>query len=143
MIMSVRESPEALVESLAAALRKKDVAALSNCYAEDVVAFDLVVPLQRRGLAAVRKRAEEWFASFEGPIGYEIREPTIRAAGDLAFYSGLHHVDATRKDGGKVDMWIRVTAGLEKKDGAWRIVHEHVSTPFDMTTMKAALDARP
>lgn len=140
--MSARE-PRHAVDAIAAALRKKDAAALVALYSPDVVAFDLAPPLVRRGVAEIRQRAEQWFAQFEGEIGYELRDARLEVADDVAFYSGLHHIDARTKDGGAVDMWIRMSLGLVRRDGAWTILHEHVSVPFDMTTFKALLDAKP
>jgi hypothetical protein len=32
---------------------------------------------------------------------------------------------------------------LRKIDGQWKVVHEHVSVPFDMETGKAMLDLKP
>ena len=134
-----------LVERYAQAVRARDVKALVGFYVEDVVAFDVVSPLQRRGVQAVRRRAEEWFAQFEGPLGYEIRDLRLDVGEnqDIAFSSSLNGVDGRTKDGQEIKMWIRVTVGYRKLAGEWRIVHEHVSVPFDMKTMKAALDLKP
>lgn len=134
-----------LVERYAQAVRTRDVKALTGFYVKDVVAFDLVAPLQRRGVEAVRKRAEEWLAQFEGPVGYEVRDLKLDVGEnqDIAFSSSLNGVDGRTKDGREVKMWIRVTVGYRKLAGEWRIVHEHVSVPFDMKTMTAALDLKP
>jgi ketosteroid isomerase-like protein len=44
----------------------------------------------------------------------------------------------------KFDLWTRVTVGLRKVDGSWRITHEHTSTPFYMDgSFKAAVDLKP
>ncbi|MGH7804122.1 MAG: nuclear transport factor 2 family protein [Candidatus Binatia bacterium] len=49
-----------------------------------------------------------------------------------------------RTDGTKTDIWVRATVGFEKIDGAWMIVHEHVSVPFYMDgSFKAAVDLTP
>ena len=35
------------------------------------------IPLQYIGADALRKRAEEWLSSFQGPIDYEIQDVSI------------------------------------------------------------------
>jgi ketosteroid isomerase-like protein len=47
------------------------------------------------------------------------------------------------KDGTPIDMWMRYTEGLKYMNGQWRVVHEHISVPVDLTTGKAALDLKP
>jgi ketosteroid isomerase-like protein len=111
--------------------------------APDIVSFDVVNPLRYLGADSSRQRATEWLGSFEGPIGLEISDLVIAQSGDVAFAFGLNHVSATRSDGGKLDMWWRVTLCFRKNDGKWTITHEHNSVPFDMVTGKASLDLKP
>ena len=61
----------ALIEDRINAVRNKDVAAANAHTAAEVRMFDVVDPLQSSGSAALRKRAEEWFGSFDGPLGFE------------------------------------------------------------------------
>ena len=50
----------------------------------------------------------------------------VRAAGsDVAFVHGLARMGAV----GQLSMWLRVTLGLCKRDGAWQITCEHESVP--------------
>lgn len=111
--------------------------------APDILSFDVVNPLQNIGSEASRKRAEEWFSSFQGPIGYEIRDLSITAGDEVAFSHGLSHVSATRTDGGQLDMWWRTTVCCRKIDGEWIVTHEHNSVPFDVKSGKASLDLKP
>jgi ketosteroid isomerase-like protein len=46
-------------------------------------------------------------------------------------------------DGKAVDMWVRSTMGLQRRDGVWVITHEHNSVPFDAESGKASLDLAP
>jgi uncharacterized protein (TIGR02246 family) len=133
----------ALLDHRIAAVRAKDAAALTANHAPDVLSFDLIPPLRYRGLSALRQRAQEWFASFQGPLDYEISEVAIAAGEDVAFCHGLHRVSGTRADGQKIEMWWRATTGFRKADGRWVITHEHSSVPFDMTSGKASLDLKP
>jgi len=65
------------IESWAEALRTKDVDGLMSHYAPEIVVFDLAPPLQYKGAVAYRKNWEDWFPTFQGPIGYEIRDLNV------------------------------------------------------------------
>jgi hypothetical protein len=44
---------------------------------------------------------------------------------------------------GQFSMWLRVTFGLRKRDGARQITYEHESVPFCMDDLRAATDLEP
>ena len=132
-----------LIDDWVKALRARDIDALVSNYAPDVVSFDVVNPLQRKGVDAVRKRAEEWISSWQGPINSEIRELSITADEDVAFSHHLSRFSGTKKGGGEIDMWIRATLCFGKVDGKWMVTHEHVSVPFDPQSGQVFLDLEP
>jgi uncharacterized protein (TIGR02246 family) len=133
----------ALIDSLATAIRAKDVEALMSYYAPDVLAFDLLPPLQYRGADAIRQRVSAWFSSFQGSVGFEMRNLSITAGDDVAFCYSLNGVSGTSKGGAKVDMWWRATNCFRKVGGKWLVTHGHSSEPFDMESGKALLDLKP
>jgi ketosteroid isomerase-like protein len=45
----------------------------------------VVNPRQSAGSQAARKRLAEWFASFQSPIGYELRDLSITTGEEVAF----------------------------------------------------------
>lgn len=132
-----------LIDDREKAVRARDVDGSIANIATDVVSFDVVNPLQHLGSDALRKRAEEWFGSFDGPIGYETRNLSITAGDDVAFSHGLNHVSATRFAGGQLDMWWRTTVCYRKIDQKWTVTHEHNSVPFEVESGKASLDLKP
>lgn len=133
----------ALVEQTAEACRQKNAAELMKHYAPDVMAFDLLNPLRYSGVEPLAQRAQQWFDSFQGPIGYELRDLKVTASTSVAFCSSLNHVSGTKTDGQKIEMWWRATLGLQKLDGRWQVIHAHSSVPFNMETGKAALELEP
>jgi uncharacterized protein (TIGR02246 family) len=133
----------ALIEAQAEAIRAKDVDGSVSSYAPDVLLFDVVDPLRSTGSEAARKRLAEWFASFQDPIGYELRDLAITAADDVAFCHGLKRVRATTTAGQRLDMWWRATICYRKVDGAWQVTHEHASVPFDVASGRASLNLEP
>ena len=79
---------------------------------------------------------ETWFASFQGEIGYEVRDLHVTAGEEVAFSHSLNRLHGTTAEGKRTEMWFRETLCFRKIDGAWKIVHEHASMPFD-AEMKA------
>jgi uncharacterized protein (TIGR02246 family) len=134
----------ALIDDWAKALRVKDVNALMSAYAPDFLAFDLPPPLQVRGADEHRKGFEAWFPTFEGPIGFEMRELRVTTGADVAFSHSLNRITGKRTNGETTDVWVRATVGFRKVDGRWMVVHEHVSVPFYMDgSNRAAVDLKP
>lgn len=133
----------ALIEDRVKAVRARDINGLMSNHAPDILSFDVVNPLQYSGSDTVRERAQEWFALYQGPIGYEIRDLSITTGNEVAFCHYLYRVSGTRRDGGKVDMWVRATVCYRKIDGTWMITHEHDSVPFDPESGRASLDLKP
>ena len=134
----------ALMEGMAAACRARDLDALLRIYAPDVTAFDVLDPLRYNGSDSVKKRAAEWFASFDGPIGYNVSELCIATSNGTAFCHCLNQVKGTKKsDGQTLDMWWRSTVCCQVRSGRWLITHIHSSVPFDMETGLASLTLKP
>lgn len=132
-----------LMDDSANAVRTKDVDALMLNFAPDVLSFDVINPLQYIGMEEARKRAEAWFASFDGPIGYEVRDLSISAGDDVAFCHSLNQVNATKMDGGKLQMWWRATLCFRRIDGKWKVTHQHSSVPFNPESGRASIDLEP
>jgi uncharacterized protein (TIGR02246 family) len=133
-----------LIDGWAKALRTKDVDGVMSHYARDILLFDIAPPLQNKGADAYRKNWEEWFTTWQGPIGYEIRDLSITAGGGVAFSHSLNRIHGKRTNGEETDVWVRVTACLRRIEGKWLITHEHASVPFYMDgSYKAAVDLKP
>ncbi|WP_332766561.1 YybH family protein [Phenylobacterium sp.] len=143
--MTDAEQIRTLLQVRAAALHARDASAAVATLADEVVNYDLDPPLAHvGGPARARASLDQWFATWRTPIRNEPRDLQIAASGDLAFAFGLIHLAGTKIDGEEVDLWFRSTVCLRRVDGAWRIVHEHSSTPFYMDGgFKAAIDLKP
>lgn len=133
----------AQIEQRVKAVSDKNIDLLLSNYATDVLSFDVVNQLQYVGSTAIRKRLEEWFASFQGSIGYEIGDLKITVGETVAFSHFLFRVSGMLVEGGEVGMWVRATVCFSKIDGQWMITHEHDSVPFDTGNGKALPDIKP
>lgn len=131
-----------LLDDWANSLRSKDAGGITSHYAADLVLFDLAPPLKSNALD--EKALDEWLSSFQGSIGYEIRDLSITAGDDVAFCHSLNHLSGRKRGGEEVDVWVRSTLCLRKIDGKWIIAHSHESVPFYMDgSFKAAVDLKP
>jgi ketosteroid isomerase-like protein/putative intracellular protease/amidase len=131
------------VAGLAKAIQAKDIDVVMAFYAPDIVSFDLDPPLRYGGTANKRRAWQELFARYESPIGYEIGELSVAAAGDLAFVHGLNHVSGTLTTGRTANIWVRWTACFRRVDGAWLVEHDHVSVPADLEHGQAVANLTP
>ena len=135
-----------LVERRAAAMRAGDAERLVADYLPDAVAFTLAPPLKHTAPEVVDPEAlRAWFATFDSAVDFEVRDLEVTADGDLAFCHSLNRMSAVpRGQGEPFSLWYRSTVCLRRVDGAWRIAHEHDSTPFYMDgSFGAALDLTP
>jgi len=132
-----------LVEARVQAVRSRDLNAAIAHHAPDVVAFDVVNPLQYLGADTVRERTQAWFALYPEGIGYEVRDLYVAAGEEVAFCHHLYRVTGTTSAGAQVDMWVRATVCFQKSDGVWKVVHDHESVPFDPETGKASMELKP
>ena len=132
-----------LVDGFVKAIRAKEIKGVMSVFATDVISFDLGPPLQHGGGDEFTKRWHELFESYQGPIGYEVRDLSITTGDDVAFSHSLNRISGTMKNGQKTDRWLRWTAGYRKTNGKWLITHEQVSVPVNVPTGKAMLDLKP
>lgn len=133
-----------LIQGWLTAVRAKDVEALMPYYEPDILVYDLAPPLLQQGAAANQNNWQEWFASFRGPVGYEIHHLRISVGHDVAFSTSVNRISGMRTTGEQTDVWVRATVCYRKQDGQWLIAHEHASVPFYMDgSFKAAVDLTP
>ncbi|GGX58816.1 SgcJ/EcaC family oxidoreductase [Streptomyces fructofermentans] len=117
---------------LTAAARERDVDRMAACYAPDAEVFHPMGGLERSGVDAFRKAQEWWFATVSGPVHREALDLRVRVDESVAFSHALVRVRATLTTGEPLDSTVRVTTGYRAAGDRWRIVHQHLSVPFDI-----------
>jgi uncharacterized protein (TIGR02246 family) len=127
-----------LIEDWRDALCTRDLDRLTQHYAADVVFFDAVPPYQHRGAAAYRHAWERMFPYLPPRIGFELRDLHISVSGDLAVMHCLNRIINVDTKESATCGWVRVTVSYQRQQGAWRVIHEHDSVPFDPATSQAA-----
>jgi uncharacterized protein (TIGR02246 family) len=134
--------PTAEIKSLMDAWRKalasKDLDALLKHYDTEVRFFDAVPPHQHRGAEAYRRTWEQMMPFLPQSLGSDVRELEITAEGNVAFASCLQRLTNRATNEAATCGWVRVTLCFQRKEGTWRVVHEHVSVPFNPQNAQAA-----
>lgn len=131
-----------VIARFASALRNKNAAGVTAEQSDDYVYFSLAPPLVAN--TSSTRGLEIWFATWDGPLGYELKNIVVEESGGLALAHGLAHLSGAKTDGEKPDVWFRITFGFRKTARGWTIVHQHDSVPFYMDgNVRAAVDLRP
>ncbi|MGH6821901.1 MAG: YybH family protein [Methylocella sp.] len=116
-----------LIDDWSDAVCEGDIDRVVANRADDIVMFDVPEPLQEKGLEAYRNTWKLFFAhNPPGPERFRISELKIIAGDQVAFACGLLTI-------GGGDAHCRLTIGLQKVEGHWRVVHEHHSMPIKLT----------
>jgi uncharacterized protein (TIGR02246 family) len=132
-----------LNEDWRSALANRDLDKLAQHYSPDVLYFDAVPPYQHRGVAAYRRTWEQMLPHLPPRISVEQRDLEITTSGDLAVSHCLTRLVNADTNETAAAGWVRVTVCYQRQQGAWRVIHEHVSVPFDPMTGKATFTLEP
>ena len=127
----------------AKAFAAKDVDAIMALYADDVIAYDVVPPLQYVGKVEYRTDYLQFLSQYADNVKVEVRDLHVGANGDLGYAAGLELLSGTLKNGQKSELWVRFTSLFRKSGGRWLDFHDHVSVPADIESGKAMLELKP
>jgi ketosteroid isomerase-like protein len=121
-----------LIEQWALAVRARDIEAVVADHVEDMAMFDVPPPVELRGIDAYRDSWPGFFKWLENESGaFEIVRLDVTAGETVAFATALLRcgtkASLTQDDTAR----LRLTIGLRKIDGAWKIAHEHHSFPAE------------
>ena len=120
-----------LLEAWAAAVRRHDLPAILAHHQPDMVMFDVPPPVQCKGIEAYEKTWELFFRYHKPGAGFDIEELSVTAGEDVAFAVAIMRCGpcSSSNPADKDGFLFRLTVGLRKVDGDWRIAHEHHSIP--------------
>ena len=123
---------KALIEAWAAAVRRHDVMGVLAHHEQDIVMFDVPPPFQSRGMEEYRKTWDLFFKYHEPEQAFDLVDLAITAGEDVAFAVAVMRCPGVAPFSGPLEdseLLFRLTVGLRKIDGDWRIAHEHHSVP--------------
>lgn len=126
-----------MIAAWSRAVEAKDVDGILADYAPEVVLYDAIPPYKAVGVEAIRAAWEGCFPYFPERFRSEHRDLKVYVSGDTALVFALHHFVPEPADHPCGQTWMRVTAGYQRIEGRWRVVHEHVSIPFNPMSNEA------
>ena len=118
---------KALIEAWADAVRRHDLPAILAHHDDGIVMFDVPPPLQSRGLVEYKKTWDLFFAYPQPGQAFDVEELQMYVGDTVAFAVAIMRCGSGPPVPGGFQ--FRLTIGLCKVDGAWRIQHEHHSVP--------------
>lgn len=127
--MSEVDEIRAMLERWAAAVRAHDLDGVIRDRSDGIVMFDVPEPLQAKGIDAY---ADTWRLYFraEGSRLFELRELEVVAGEEVAWARAILRCTTDPEPAG------RLTVGLRKFHGRWRVEHEHHSFPHRLTDLE-------
>jgi uncharacterized protein (TIGR02246 family) len=120
----------ALIRRWAEAVRNHDRSGILADHDPDIVMFDVPSPLRSKGIKKYSSTWDLFFGWHRLSDAFDVREMEVIAGHDVAFAMALMHCSGTDGSGEHNELDFRLTIGLRKVNGRWRIVHEHHSVPM-------------
>ncbi len=142
-LTSIEDELRQLIADRVRAVAERDSRTLVDAHDPAVVSYPVLPPAETRGTAAVANGLGAWLASYAVGPGYEVHHLHVGGADDVGYCAFRYHVSGRLHDGAEVDMWVRSTLVCRRVDGAWRIVHQHESVPFDPATGAGLVSEAP
>lgn len=121
----------------------KDLDGLMAHIADDIVSYEHETPLEYTGANSVREVCRHGLEATSGTVGWTVPDLKVRVSGDIAVAWGLNRMTAQQPDGTTAESWSRGTRVFENRDGAWLMIHQHVSYPQDPETGRSETDLSP
>jgi ketosteroid isomerase-like protein len=109
-------------------VREEDLAGIRADHDPEMLMFDVPPPFLSRGLQAYMATWPPFFALQAKPVTFDFRDVVVTAGTDVAFATAIGRC-RDLSSGKEVELDFRLTMGFRKRDGRWRIVHEHHSIP--------------
>lgn len=120
---------QTLIERWAKAVRDENREEIRADHDSDILMFDVPPPFLSRGIDAYMATWELFFSCSKKPVAFDFHDVNITAGQDVAFATAIGRCVNTTPNGERENLEFRLTMGLRKFDGQWRIMHEHHSLP--------------
>jgi uncharacterized protein (TIGR02246 family) len=118
-----------IIELWVKAVHARDYKGVLANHAEDILMFDVPLPLESKGIEAYRKTWDLFFSMQRKPLVFDIDRLEVVAGAEVAFATAIMICEEPSKNGQWTKFKFRLTVGLRKREGKWIIMHEHHSVP--------------
>ena len=96
-------------------------------WAEDALWFD-IPPFASRGIQPALKFFDKVFASFQS-CKIDILETDAVVTGNMGLVCTIQRVSVVLKTGDAKRLVVRETDCFERRNGEWKLIHQHASVP--------------
>ena len=124
---SIAKDKEALVSIVKEMSESMTGAQSTKHWAKDALWFDIPA-FASRGVQPALKFFDKVFGSFQS-CKVDILEMDTVVNGNMGFVCTIQKVNVVLKNGETKRLLVRETDCFEKRDGEWRLVHQHASVP--------------
>lgn len=125
------------------ASHRKDLDASMAPLAGTIVSYEHSAPLQYTSIDEIREECRRGFDLAGDDFMWTVPDLQVVTDGDLAVAWGLNRMSDRTVDGLETTTWSRGTRVFERRNGRWRMIHQHVSFPVDPGTGLAATGLTP
>ena len=120
-----------LIDKWAKAVREEDRAGIRADHDAEMLMFDVPPPFLSRGLDAYMATWDLFFSCADKPVTFDFYDVAVTAGSDVAFATAIGRCTEADAAGKRKPLEFRLTMGLRKIRGRWRIMHEHHSVPAE------------
>ena len=111
--------------------------------AASFVSYEREAPLEYTSIDEIRAVCARGFEAMEGDFRWDIPDLHVIVRDDIAITWGLNRMRAEMVGKPTFEGYSRGTRVFQKVGGSWKMIHQHVSFPFDPATGKVKMDLRP
>src|SRR5262249_13395016 len=121
----------------------RNLDALMTKIDQDAVSYEHIAPLQYTGVDAIREVCRRGFEAMPGTFRWDVPDLQVIVHDDTAVTWGLNRMRAQEAGKAAVELWSRGTRVFQRIGGNWKMIHQHVSFPYDPATGQAMTDLKP
>jgi uncharacterized protein (TIGR02246 family) len=113
------------------AVRAENFEGIRADHDPEILMFDVPPPFLSKGLDAYMATWKLFISMSKKPVVFDFRDVQIVSGKEVAFVTAIGSCSSVDAKGPQEDLEFRLTMGLRKVNGAWRVVHEHHSVPAE------------
>jgi ketosteroid isomerase-like protein len=121
----------ALFEKWAKAVRDGNWSEVRADHDPEILMFDVPPPFLSRGIEAYMATWEKFVLWSDKPVAFDFHDVSVTAGKEVAFVTAIGQCAGTYPNETHEALEFRLTMGLRKINGRWRIMHEHHSVPAE------------
>ncbi len=141
--MSTEQEIRSIFRDWSEASSRMDLDASMKVIADDIMSFEHDRPLRYFGADAIRavcKSGFEQMAVIGGAFKWEVDDLRLIPREDIVVAWGINRMQVFKDGQSTYESRSRGTWVFQKRDGGWKVVHHHLSYPYDAATGMAVTD---